>query len=229
MRTIIACEIFKNIIEPNVKPDDQLHYLPIDEHLQPEVLRSKIQLLIDQSNTDEIIMLYGICGNATVGLQSGKHQLRLLRVHDCTAVLLGSNQRFMELFGENLSQGWTCETYYHSSKSSKGSLFSQKNGLLSTLFDYIETYGEDNGNYLWELLKGDNSVYYITFKHANDQTVIDEINEKKTKFITKILDGDPTMINQIMNGDYHQTVFVPINSIVMAKYDLNEVLYSVEQ
>jgi hypothetical protein len=226
MRTIIACEIFRPLIEKFVQAGDDLIWLAIDEHLEPEKLRNNLQQLIDQSNNHEVILVYGICGNATVSLESNNHVLWMLRVHDCTAALLGSNKRFLELFGDNLSQSWTCESYYRNKMKGKSSTLRSNYGLLSTLTEYIEQYGEDNGQYLWDLLQTDCSLFYITFNQSTDDQIIEQIKKDKSYQLTNTLTGDITMLKELMCGDYHQLVKIPPYHRVLAKYDFEEVLYS---
>ena len=78
-------------------------------HQQPDSLRETLQERIDATERsakeyDAILLLYGLCGNATIGLSAGRIPLVIPRAHDCCTILLGSKQRFQEHFGENPSQ-----------------------------------------------------------------------------------------------------------------------------
>ena len=90
-------------------------------HNRPEQLKAWLQREIDQieagedphtlqvgadtetgvdGDFDAIVMGYGLCSNATAGLAARKHRLVIPRAHDCITLLLGSKERYAQLFHE---------------------------------------------------------------------------------------------------------------------------------
>lgn len=81
-------------------------------HANPSKLHVKLQGIIDQSqNYDFIIITYSRCSNSVVGLISPKVPMLLPLTHDCIGLLLGSNEKYKQLFHANpgtyyFSRGW---------------------------------------------------------------------------------------------------------------------------
>lgn len=100
---LIACDVFREEIDAlnNLPALTEIVWLPMGLHDRPAELKTKVQTEIDRLETDptitEILMLYGLCGNGTVGLNSSRCPLIIPRAHDCIAFLLGSNARHREI------------------------------------------------------------------------------------------------------------------------------------
>lgn len=92
--------------------DSTLIELDFGLHVFPEKLRDSLQEEIDaQPGEGDIILGYGLCSNAVVGLSSRKHRLIIPRVDDCIALFLGSKKEYMRRLAEEpgtyfLTKGW---------------------------------------------------------------------------------------------------------------------------
>lgn len=82
-------------------------------HLQPEKLKKFLQQAIDKSagTADTIIIGYGLCSMAVIGLRAAKGTLVVPRIDDCIAMLLGSQKDYKAQLAVNpgtyfLSKGW---------------------------------------------------------------------------------------------------------------------------
>jgi hypothetical protein len=82
-------------------------------HLIPEKLRSQLQEAIDTASAevDTIILGYGLCSMAVVGLKATACTLVVPRVDDCIAIFLGSRTAYQKQFGQEpgtyyLTKGW---------------------------------------------------------------------------------------------------------------------------
>lgn len=93
----------------------KMTFLPAGLHDKPNELRSRLQAAIDLAEKNDscsrIIVAYGICGRGTVGIQTSRVPLVLPRVHDCTALFLGSDQAYKKEFAKYpgtfyLTAGW---------------------------------------------------------------------------------------------------------------------------
>lgn len=88
-----------------------LHILTDNNHDVPNRLREAIQRELDGIQyADRVLMAFGTCGGAMVGLRTGNFQLILPRVDDCLSLLMGSmEQRYAALqggFGIFLTESW---------------------------------------------------------------------------------------------------------------------------
>ena len=88
-----------------------LEVLKDNNHDVPRKLSACIQAELDQmTDTDRILMAFGTCGGAMVGLHSGDFELVIPRVDDCLSLLMGSmERRYASLengFGIFLTESW---------------------------------------------------------------------------------------------------------------------------
>jgi hypothetical protein len=80
-------------------------------HLRPDSLRRRVQQELDAiRGVQRVLLGFGFCGNAVVGLRSGDFQLVFPKVDDCITVLLGSKES-RERCAQNggvyfLTKGW---------------------------------------------------------------------------------------------------------------------------
>jgi len=110
---IIACETVINEMLDFMPPDMQYQSIEPGLHLQPEKLKSVLQDTIDKitADADPIILGYGLCSMAVIGLKAAKSTLVVPRIDDCIAMLLGSQKNYkVHLRAEPgtyfLSKGW---------------------------------------------------------------------------------------------------------------------------
>ena len=88
----------------------QTRWVPSGLHNYPEKLRGALQKELDDVDASRVLMCFGNCGNAVVGLQSRDYELILPRVDDCISLLLGSVRERMRINSEHpsyfLTAGW---------------------------------------------------------------------------------------------------------------------------
>ncbi|MEL7654914.1 MAG: DUF1638 domain-containing protein, partial [Bacillota bacterium] len=80
-------------------------------HLQPDLLRIRLQEELDRTTgVDQVLMIFGYCGNSLVGLSPPSFQMIFPDVDDCISLLLGSCDRRKEVSSEMgtyfLTKGW---------------------------------------------------------------------------------------------------------------------------
>jgi hypothetical protein len=94
--TVIACATVIEEMMPHLPPDVQYEVLDFGLHVNPEALRSSLQQAIDTaSETAETIILgYGLCSQAVVGLRANDCTLVVPKVDDCIAIFLGSGEAY---------------------------------------------------------------------------------------------------------------------------------------
>ena len=77
---------------PHLPPDVDYQVLDFGLHIRPEALKRALQEAIDAGTktAETIILGYGLCSQAVVGLQANGCTLVVPRVDDCIAIFLGS-------------------------------------------------------------------------------------------------------------------------------------------
>jgi hypothetical protein len=111
-RTIIACATVAEELRLMGVPEGELLELEFGLHVYPEKLRETLQEQIDAIAGDgDVILGYGLCSNAAVGLVSQSHRIIVPRVDDCIALFLGSRKEHLRRLREEpgtyfLTKGW---------------------------------------------------------------------------------------------------------------------------
>ena len=128
-------------------------------HNRPEVLRQHLQNRIDSIQPhqyDAITLVYGLCGQATAGLQAQHVPVVIPRAHDCITLFLGSRQRYQYQFDTFPGTFWYAHDYIERDNGSGGAL-SLGSGVETSNLDaeyqtYVEKYGKDNADYLMSIM-----------------------------------------------------------------------------
>ena len=130
---LIACKLLQRelsavmVRSPNYT---DITFMRQELHATPDLLREALQKEIDAVESgddmhsaiyeldnpqakklDAILLGYGLCSNAIVGLHSSTVPLVIPRGHDCTTLLMGSKERYRDYFNtvkgtSFLSRGW---------------------------------------------------------------------------------------------------------------------------
>jgi hypothetical protein len=95
---LIACAAVIEEMSPFIPPRMRYEVLDFGLHTDPKLLRIALQNAINSSAPDiETILLgYGLCSQAVVGLRSGSRTLIIPRVDDCIAIFLGSAAEYQK-------------------------------------------------------------------------------------------------------------------------------------
>jgi len=234
---LLACNVFlreachclarsPHVIDP--------HFLELGEHARPDGLRAMLQAKIDECSAaprgyDAICLLYGLCGNATNGLVARSIPLVLPRAHDCCTVLLGSKQRFRELFGDNPSTPFSSVGY-----AERGDYYLRLDDGMPTVHsgdayaDLVARYGEENARYVWETMHpagaaASHKAVFIEFDETAQlglaQRVRQQAEQEQKEFT--LLRGDLRLIRALLDGTWTDEDFltVPPGQTVAAVYD----------
>lgn len=133
-------------------------------HDESDALRALIQSRIDEAQRrgacyDAIVLGYGLCGNATVGLEARETRLVIPRAHDCCTLFLGSKLKFKEHFAGNPSQSFSTGGYMErgDSYTREGSV-SKLLGQDKTYEDYVRLYGKENARHIVETMNASRTM-----------------------------------------------------------------------
>lgn len=157
---VIACEVLHREICACVATSPlvlDLEFLPKGLHdLGSERMSARLReslARVDPERYEATVLCYGLCNNGTLGLSSPT-KLVIPRAHDCITLLLGSRERYRELFDSHpgsyfKSPGWI-------ERDSDPSLGEEtvvsKIGISPRREDYARLYGEENADFLVEAL-----------------------------------------------------------------------------
>jgi hypothetical protein len=132
-------------------------------HNTPDLLRQEVQATIDSVEAedepyDAILLGYGLCSNGIVGLQSRKIPLVIPRGHDCITFLLGSKEKYRDIFNS-----YSGGIYWYSPGWIEHSMQPGKLRYDTVYQQYVEKYGEDNAQYLMDMEQGWMKEYKCAF------------------------------------------------------------------
>lgn len=112
-RRVIACATVIEEMLPLLPEDVPHEVLDFGLHLRPDELKKTLQQKIDDASqqADVLLLGYGLCSMAVVGLQARTAHLVIPRVDDCIAIFLGSCAAYKEQARKEpgtyyLTKGW---------------------------------------------------------------------------------------------------------------------------
>ncbi len=216
---VIACKVLARELYQIAAQSDAIVDIELVEqqlHNTPEWLHESVQNAIDAAEAsnesyDAILLAYGLCSNGTVGLQSAKTPLVIPRAHDCTALFLGSKERYRTLFDEAnggiywFTPGWVeCCIMPGPEREAK---------LLET---YTEKFGEDNAEYLVEMERGWAKEYkrafYVEWPSIRRPHYIDMMREGAEVYgwESDVIEGSDTLLEAFLSGHWDEERFLVI-------------------
>lgn len=163
-------------------------------HNYPHQLKEKLQQSIDEiTDNDYIIMLFGLCGNALLGLSSQTANLVIPKVDDCISMFLGGNEK-------RRKRESTAKAYY----LTKGWL-RYENNIWHEYLRSVDEYGREKTR----------SLFNIMLKHYTHLAVIEtgaydtEGFLEKTRSIARefnlahqVVKSDLTLLYKALQADW---------------------------
>jgi Protein of unknown function (DUF1638) len=198
--------------------------LPRGLHAEPPDLRSRLQAAIDASppGYDAIVLGYGLCGGATAGLRARDVPVVVPRAHDCITLFLGSRERYLaETQGRDPTYWYVADQLEREYAASSGSVGAgigagadSDDGLDELRAEYVGKYGEDNADYLMEVMGAWRSRYRragfialgVADETAAEQTARDQAGRRGWTF--QRVEGDLLLIRRLIDGDWNDDVLV---------------------
>ena len=192
---VIGCASSMNEVKW-LNPDMSFNceFLDYSYHANPAKLHVKLQELINESQGyDQIIITYGRCSNAVIGLESPQVPLILPKTHDCIGLLLGSNERFTKIFRQNPG------TYYFS----QGWLDYGRNPYQEYL-EYEDKYGQEKAKKLINTLYGryKKAVLIITKGMKDVNFYLQKVRDIAKFFGWEVseIEGDLNLLSSLISG-----------------------------
>ena len=237
---LLACKIFQRELAqvipscPNVL---DITFMRQDLHVHPQLLREALQKEIDLiesgsdlhtnqrgfEKTEAILVGYGLCSNALVGIKSNRFPLVIPRAHDCITHFMGSKERYSEYFEKVkgtffYTQGWI----------DLGMDIGQAD-IERKRSEYMERFDgdEDAVEYLLdmerEMYKNYRYVTYITWPGMSNQRGIGAAQEMADKAGMELLqyEGSNRLLADFVNGNWNEEDFLVVQpgETIQPSYD----------
>lgn len=210
-------------------------FTPKGAHDRTDNLRELIQQKIDETEEkggyDAILLGFGLCGNSTAGLTARSIPLIIPRAHDCCTILLGSRDKFMEHFKDNLSKEWSSTGYMERGENYlRESEVGKSLGIKTDYDEFVEKYGEENAKYLWETLHpelNDNELIFIDIPETSHLGYCEKLKALASEQgkTVKVIEGDARLINGLIEGNWDEKEFliVPPGKTIKPVYDYDKI------
>jgi len=223
---LIACEIFARELHACVAQSPHrvdVEFLPKGLHDLPgQDMRVRIQAAVDSVSPhtyDQILLGYGLCNNGVAGVRARHTPLIVPRSHDCIALLLGSHERYLDMFRTCpgtyfLSPGWIERAEVGDELQPRTVL--RQLGLGGTYEEWVREFGEDNAQYLQSILgalpAGYRRIVYIRTGVGPEDAFEAEARRRAVEqgWAFESVPGDTDWLRQLVYGPWPPDRFLEV-------------------
>lgn len=241
---VIACDVLNreiSFLASQSKHFVDVTFLHQGLHDTPDILKRNLQEEIDKANSgfpynylntypdyDYILLAYGLCSNGITGITSRNIPMIIPRAHDCITLLLGSKERYTELFAKHpgtywFSGGWIERAWQPSELKYE-----------ALLKDYTERYGEENAEYLIQMeqdwIKNYSSAALISWDCLNNNEFYRSFTQSSADYFHWNyfeLSGSCSLLGNMLNGVFNpeEVLVLPAGEEVKPSYDHNIITF----
>jgi hypothetical protein len=201
-RRVIACATVIEEMLPFLTSDVPHEVLDFGLHINPAELKKVLQERIDEASPKaEVLLLgYGLCSMAVVGLTARSATLVIPRTDDCIAIFLGS-----------------CNAYREQAKKEPGTYYLTKGWIEvgDTPFEehklLIEKYGQEKAERMTRLmLKNYKRLAFIDTGVYEIERYRDYARKTAEKFNLRFeeIDGSPALVKKMVFGPWDEEFMV---------------------
>lgn len=208
-------------------------------HALPTRLRDRLQAEIDRASVpadgapapDAIVLAYGLCGGATAGLEARAVPLVLPRAHDCITLFLGSRERYareaataptywyvrdqLERSGEVASAGGAGSGVVLGPGGDPPAWATDTDAQIAEARTrYAARYGEDNADYLMEVMGAWRDHYrrgaYVALETDGAADAADRARAEAERrgWDYARVEGDLVLLRALLDGAWGDDVLV---------------------
>ena len=195
-RRVIACETVIEEMLPFLPKNVPHEVLDFGLHINPAELKKVLQEKIDEASpkADVLLLGYGLCSMAVVGLKATTATLVIPRTDDCIAIFLGS-----------------CNAYKEQAKKEPGTYYLTKGWIEAgdTPFEehklLIEKYGEEKAERMTRLLlKNYKRLAFINTGQYEIERyrIYSKETAERFKLRFEEIDGSPALVKKMVFGPW---------------------------
>jgi hypothetical protein len=199
---VIACATVIEEMLPFMPPEMAHEVLDFGLHLSPGTLKEKLQEAVDAScnSFDTLLLGYGLCSMAVIGLKANDCTLVIPRVDDCIAIFLGSRQAYTE-----------------QSKKEPGTYYLTKGWIevADTPFDEYERlvaqYGQERADRIMKMmLKNYTRLVYIDTGHGDKASYVEYARKTAEQFNLRFeeIHGSNALTLKLLTGPWDEDFLV---------------------
>lgn len=193
---ILACNTIANELNLAVKETGSVHpifWIESGLHNYPKALKDQLQNQLDKfQNVDCVLLAFGFCGNAVLGLDTGNFQLVIPRADDCISLLIGSDEKRRTI--------GTCGTYF----LTKGWVDNEKN-IWEEYKQTVKKYGRERTDRIFKTMFNHYHHLGIIDTGAYDLNSFLPTSEAMAKDLNLehiIIPGTTEYFNKLLTGPY---------------------------
>jgi hypothetical protein len=196
-RRVIACATVIEEMLPFLPEDMPYEVLDFGLHLWPEKLKLALQEKVNEASQDADVLLlgYGLCSMAIVGLKATSATLVIPRVDDCIGIFLGS-----------------CEAYKAQAKKEPGTYYLTKGWIEvgDNLFEQhkmmVEKIGEEKAQRITQLmLKNYKRLGFINTGQLEIERYRTYARDKAKEFGLRFeeIEGSSALVKKMIHGPWN--------------------------
>jgi len=201
-RLVIACATVIEELSPLLPENVQSETLDFGLHLRPDQLKKALQEKIDQASqhADVLLLGYGLCSLAVVGLRATTAHLVIPRVDDCIAIFLGS-----------------CNAYREQTQKEPGTYYLTKGWIevgdtpFSEYQRLVEKYGEAKARWIIQtMLKNYTRLAFINTGQYEIERYRDYGRKTAEEFDLRFeeIQGSPALVEKMVFGPWDDEFLV---------------------
>jgi hypothetical protein len=201
MDIIVACKTIRLELEDAIA--DTACQFPViwmdpSLHEAPKKLHDALQETLDKiSNVEYVLLYFGFCGNAILGLTPHGFKMVFPRIDDCITLLLGSTTRRREMEPRSyfFTPGW----------------LGNGKSILTEYDDAVKEFGEASADYIYEFMLNGYQRALLVDTHVGDIEAVKEMTRpfaEKFKLSQELVEGDTRMFRQMLAREWDENFVV---------------------
>jgi hypothetical protein len=193
---VIACQVVIEELLPLLPESIGYEILDFGLHVNPDKLKKTLQEKIDVSNNEKgtILLGYGLCSRAVVGLRSENCSLVIPRVDDCISIFLGSRDAYLRQIKAEpgtyyLTKGW----------------IEAGDDLFGSYHKMVERYGQEQAERLIKrMLQNYTRLVFVNTGKYQVEHYREYTKQTASRYNLKFEEiiGSPTLVAKMINGPW---------------------------